>query len=94
MPVSGKLTIKISDTIGSISARILDAKRPKAILVLAHGAGAGMDHPFMLSIAEQLAMVSITSLRFNFPYMENGKKRPDVPAIAEKTVEEVLHKTL
>ena len=64
----------------------------KAMLVLAHGAGAGMHHQFMESLTVVLADRSIGSLRFNFPFTENGKKRPDPPQIAEKTVGAVLGK--
>jgi uncharacterized protein len=54
--------------------------------VLAHGAGAGMSHPFMASIAEGLAERDIATLRYQFPYMEEGSKRPDVPKVAQATV--------
>jgi predicted alpha/beta-hydrolase family hydrolase len=64
----------------------------KTLVVLAHGAGAGMNHRFMNELSEALAALGIGTLRYNFPYMENGKKRPDVPAVATKTVEMVLAK--
>jgi predicted alpha/beta-hydrolase family hydrolase len=51
-----------------------------------------MNHPFMVSLSKALAESGIGTLRYNFPYMENGKKRPDPPAIAEKTVKEVVAK--
>jgi predicted alpha/beta-hydrolase family hydrolase len=86
------LKIVISDSIGKISAELLEAKGMKSLLVLAHGAGAGMNHKFMVQLSEELEKVKIGTLRYNFPYMENGKKRPDVPAIATKTVEMVLTK--
>jgi uncharacterized protein len=87
-----KLAITVSKTIGKISALITDAKKPKAMMVLAHGAGAGMEHPFMKSMSAELAACGISTVRYNFPYMENKKGRPDPPAIAEKTVEEVASK--
>src|SRR5216683_8307851 len=52
----------------------------KACLVLAHGAGAGMDHPFMAALAGDLAAIGIATLRFQFPYMEGHGRRPDPPA--------------
>lgn len=55
-------------------------------LVLAHGAGAGMTRPFMQSIADELAARGAASLRFQFPYMEKGSRRPDRPAVAEAAV--------
>jgi predicted alpha/beta-hydrolase family hydrolase len=54
--------------------------------VLAHGAGAGMTHPFMAAIAEGLAERGIASLRYQFPYIERGLNRPDRPEIAQATV--------
>ena len=58
----------------------------RACYVLAHGAGAGMAHPFMASIAEGLAARSVATLRYQFPYMERGSKRPDSPGLAQATV--------
>ena len=86
------LKIKISESIGSVSAALLEPPKMKVLIVLAHGAGAGMNHNFMISLSEALAAKGIGTLRYNFPYMENGKKRPDVPAVATKTVEMVLTK--
>lgn len=54
--------------------------------VLAHGAGAGMAHPFMASVAAGLAQRGIATLRYQFPYMERGGRRPDPPAVAQATV--------
>ena len=86
------LKIKISENIGTVSAALLEPAQLKALIVLAHGAGAGMNHQFMIALSETLATKNIGTLRYNFPYMENGKKRPDVPAVATKTVEVVLMK--
>lgn len=57
-----------------------------AMYVLAHGAGAPMTHPFLESIADALAARRIATLRFNFPYTEAGKKRPDSPALLSSTI--------
>ena len=57
-----------------------------ACYVLAHGAGAGMAHPFMASVADGLAERGIATLRYQFPYMERGSKRPDAPTLAQATV--------
>jgi predicted alpha/beta-hydrolase family hydrolase len=54
--------------------------------VLAHGAGAGMSHPFMADVANGLAERRIATLRYQFPYMEQGSKRPDAPKLAQATV--------
>jgi uncharacterized protein len=58
----------------------------RALYVLAHGAGAGMRHPFMAAVARDLAGLGIASLRYQFPYMEAGRKRPDPPALCHATV--------
>ena len=55
-------------------------------LVLAHGAGAGMQHPFMAGVARGLADRGIAVLRFQFPYAERGSRRPDAPELAQATV--------
>ncbi len=57
-----------------------------ACYVMAHGAGAGMTHAFMSNVAEDLAARGIATLRFQFPFMELGSKRPDPPALAHETV--------
>ena len=66
---------------------LLDAPlNPVACYVFAHGAGAGMRHEFMAAIAAGLKERGIATLRFQFPYMEQGSKRPDTPAVAHATV--------
>lgn len=87
---SNKVTIPLSGKVGNVSALIIEPDKVRAMMALAHGAGAGMTHHFMESLANALAEFSIGTLRFNFPYMEQGKKRPDPPAIAESTVRAVL----
>ena len=59
---------------------------PRAALVLAHGAGAGMAHPFMAAVSDGLADRGIATLRFNFPFAETGAKRPDPPALAHEAI--------
>ena len=58
----------------------------RALCVLAHGAGAGMTHPFLATMATLLADRGIATLRYQFPYMEKGSRRPDSPKVAEATV--------
>jgi uncharacterized protein len=71
----------------SVSA-LLDEPASQAVagLVLAHGAGAGMAHPFIASFAAGLAARGVAVLRYQFPFMEQGSKRPDAPAVAQATV--------
>lgn len=80
------ITVTVSETIGKVSGIVMDATDARFVLVLAHGAGAGMSHPFMESLAKELAARSVATLRYNFPYMEKKQGRPDPPAVAEKTV--------
>ncbi len=87
-----KTSIDVSESIGSVSAHILEPSSPICVMMLAHGAGAGMDHPFMITLASELGRRAIITIRYNFPFMENGKKRPDPPAVAEKTIEAVMNK--
>lgn len=79
------LTLRLPDG-QRISGILLAPIHARAIYVLAHGAGAGMRHPFMASIAEGLAERGVATLRFQFPYMERGSKRPDSPALAHVAV--------
>ncbi|HZR36913.1 MAG TPA: alpha/beta family hydrolase [Nevskia sp.] len=71
---------------GSVSALLDAPASPRAGLVLGHGAGAGMAHPFMAAAAAGLAQRGIACLRYQFPYMERGSRRPDSPAVAQAAV--------
>jgi predicted alpha/beta-hydrolase family hydrolase len=70
----------------SVSALLMRPKDARACYVLAHGAGAGMRHASMEAIAAGLAERGIATLRYQFPYMEKGGKRPDPPPLAHATV--------
>ncbi|MFL9665834.1 alpha/beta family hydrolase [Variovorax sp. AB1(2024)] len=70
----------------AVSALAMSPPSAEACLVLAHGAGAGMAHPFMQAVAEGLAERRIATLRYQFPYMEQGSKRTDAPPLAHATV--------
>jgi predicted alpha/beta-hydrolase family hydrolase len=70
----------------TVSARWQSPADPKAVLVLAHGAGAGMTHRHMAATADGLEALDVATLRYQFPYMEKGGKRPDPPAIAHAAV--------
>jgi predicted alpha/beta-hydrolase family hydrolase len=76
------LTVNASE----VSALLLAPTHARALFVLAHGAGAGMQHPFMNSLATELAALGIASLRYQFPYFERGSRRPDPPALCHATV--------
>jgi uncharacterized protein len=79
--------VDISDGSGiQVSGLLQTPQAARACYVLAHGAGAGMKHPFLAAVAAELATRGIASLRYQFPYMERGAKRPDPPALAQATV--------
>jgi predicted alpha/beta-hydrolase family hydrolase len=80
-----KLEIAI-ENVASVTALLIQPDQARACFVFAHGAGAGMTHPFMETVATGLAARGVASLRFQFPYMENGSKRPDSPAVAQAAV--------
>lgn len=63
---------------------------PLAVVLLAHGAGAGMTHPFMEALSEEMMVRNLGCVRFNFLYMERRSKRPDPAPIAEKTVSVII----
>jgi uncharacterized protein len=73
-------------TAATVSALLDRPADPRACYVLAHGAGAGMTHPFMAAVASGLATRGIATLRYQFPYMEKGSRRPDPPGIAQAAV--------
>jgi predicted alpha/beta-hydrolase family hydrolase len=80
-----KLEIAI-ENVASVAALLIQPDQARACFVFAHGAGAGMTHPFMETVANGLAERGVASLRYQFPYMENGSKRPDSPAVAQAAV--------
>jgi uncharacterized protein len=80
------LAIEIPLPSGRVSGLLDVPDSAEACYVFAHGAGAGMTHPFMASFAKALAARGIATLRYQFPYMESGSKRPDAPAIAHAAV--------
>ena len=71
---------------GSVSALLLRPPDARALLVLGHGAGAGMRHPFMENVSRRLAGKGVATLRYQFPYMEERRSRTDPPAVAAATV--------
>jgi uncharacterized protein len=89
MPTARNVTIALAgDTAGDakVSGLWLAPEKARACLVLAHGAGAGMAHASMTALATGLAGRGVATLRYQFPYMERGSKRPDAPALAHTTV--------
>jgi uncharacterized protein len=79
------VSIAVNDTV-RVSGLLQSPARTRACYVLAHGAGAGMAHPFMAAVAAELAERGIATLRYQFPYMEQGGRRPDPPKLAQAAV--------
>jgi predicted alpha/beta-hydrolase family hydrolase len=79
------LRIAVRDDL-EVSARLLRPAGARACYVLAHGAGAGMEHPSMRAVATGLQSLGLATLRYQFPYMESGSRRPDPPPLCHATV--------
>ena len=86
------LSLDVSPGIGQVSAECFVPEKPKCVITLAHGAGAGMNHSFMIALAKSLSEAGIATMRFNFPFTENKKGRPDSPAVAHKTIQAAISK--
>ena len=84
-PEPQPITILVNDA-QRVSGLLQVPTPASACYVLAHGAGAGMKHPFLAAMANGLAERGVATLRYQFPYMEQGSKRPDAPALAHATV--------
>jgi hypothetical protein len=83
--VSERIRIEIAGS-DAVSALLDSPPSPHAGYVFGHGAGAGMEHAFMTSVAQGLSERGIATLRYQFPYMERGSRRPDVPKLAHAAV--------
>jgi uncharacterized protein len=86
MKATSSQSLKIEAGTATVSALLIRPEQARACYVFAHGAGAGMTHAFMEQAATGLAARGIATLRYQFPYMEKGSKRPDPPAVAHVTV--------
>jgi predicted alpha/beta-hydrolase family hydrolase len=85
LPPAEPISITVNDNT-RVSGLLQTPPRARACYVLAHGAGAGMNHPFMAVVAAELAQRGVATLRYQFPYMERGSKRPDSPQLAQAAV--------
>jgi hypothetical protein len=85
LPLGQPGTLAVRDGL-QVSSRLVRPHSARALYVMAHGAGAGMEHPSMTAIAEGLAALGIATLRYQFPYMERGARRPDPPPLCHATV--------
>jgi len=84
--------VRIEVGAGRVSGLLQMPAEARCCYVMAHGAGAGMAHPFMVAVAAELAERGIATLRFQFPYMEQGGRRPDPPALAQAAVRAAVAK--
>lgn len=80
------LSFTASKSAGTVSAITLRPRGAKALLVFGHGAGAGMEHPFMSQVSELLAERGVATFRYQFPYMEKGRKAPDPQPLLLATI--------
>ena len=92
MPADAQQFTLAVDATHRVSALLIEPPRAFACYVLAHGAGAGMRHASMEAVARELADRSVATLRYQFPYMEQGAKRPDPPALCHATVHAAVAK--
>jgi uncharacterized protein len=84
-PIPKAVAIVVNDAT-RVSGLMQRPPHAKWCFVLAHGAGAGMNHPFMVAVADELAALGIATLRYQFPFAEKKSKRPDPPQLAQATV--------
>ena len=87
-----ELQIHVSDSLGSVSALLVRPPDAWLLYVLAHGAGAGMGHHFLEAMSAALGERGVATLRYQFPYMEAGRKRPDYPSVLQATVRSAVGK--
>lgn len=88
--MSDSLRFKVGERVGEVSALLHVPRRPRLLYLLAHGAGAGMRHPFLETFTEAVAARAIATFRYQFPYMEAGRRRPDPPPVLHATVRNAL----
>ncbi len=86
MPNTENIRFEVQDA-GEVSAILVRPEEAEYLLVLAHGAGAGMNHPFMMALASELAARQVATFRFQFPYMQQRRKAPDRPPILTATIQ-------
>ena len=90
--ISGKDPLKVTvPDVGGVSALWLRPANARWLLVLAHGAGAGMHHRFLETLAAELAAVEVATFRYQFPYMEQRRRVPDAPPVLTSTVRAAVH---
>jgi predicted alpha/beta-hydrolase family hydrolase len=84
--------LRVSEPVGEVSCLLVRPPEASSLLVLGHGAGAGMRHPFLEDVCSFLAERKVATLRYQFPYREAKKKRPDVARVLVTTVEAAVNR--
>ena len=87
------MEVYLNEQLGKVTYEIDDTPTSSAVLILAHGAGAGMHHPFLNTLAKQICDEGVSVVRFNFPYMEKGRKAPGSPKDAILCWEKIILET-
>ena len=90
MPITENIRFAVQDA-GDVSAVLLRPQSAECVLVLAHGAGAGMNHPFLTALANELAAAGVASFRFQFLYMEQRRRVPDRAPVLTATIQAAVH---
>jgi predicted alpha/beta-hydrolase family hydrolase len=88
------LTVRVSNSIGEVDALLFRPAGARSLLVCAHGAGAGMHHSFLEGLAHELAGCRVATLRYQFPYMQARRKRPDAPSVLTATAKAAVRVAL
>lgn len=81
-----ELRVFVNDKVGEVAALVDRPADPMALLLIGHGAGAGMRHRFLEALVERLLGCRIATFRYQFPYVEQGRKRPDRPTTLLPTI--------
>ncbi|MEP5613440.1 MAG: alpha/beta family hydrolase [Cyclobacteriaceae bacterium] len=84
------MELSLNENLGSTTVEFHEASNPLGVAIIGHGAGAGMHHPFMITISNDIASMGFHVVRFNFPYMEEGRKSPGSPKKNIETWEHVI----
>ncbi len=91
MAAPRELRVPVGERTGGVDALLLSPRGARACLVLAHGAGAGMRHAFMDAICERLTERKLASFRFQFPYMQQGRRAPSPRPVLLASVRAAVH---
>jgi len=92
--ITKRIKIQVNEEIGQVSAILNKPQTSTQFVIIGHGAGAGMEHSFMEALAQAFFNANISTLRYQFPYMEKGKGAPDRPRKCHATIRAVIAKAI